>query len=92
MITRAHALLFGTVVVGANALVAQAQQATVRLAVLTIEPAAEGYFAKDMGFFAKAGIDIDIQAMQSSNAVAAALASNAVDIGYCTVRTRSLTR
>lgn len=59
--------------------------ATIRVAVLPTESSAQVYYAKDMGFFAKAGLDVDIQLMQG--AVATAIASNAVDIGYITVDT-----
>ena len=40
-----------------------------------------------MGFFAKAGIDADIQLMQGSSVIASAVLSNAVDIGYSAVDT-----
>jgi ABC-type nitrate/sulfonate/bicarbonate transport system substrate-binding protein len=83
---RASAVLFG----GASLLLqparARAQGTTVlRIATLPIESAAEVFYAKDMGFFAKAGFDVDIQTMQTSAAMAAATASNAVDIGYSPV-------
>lgn len=58
---------------------------TLRVAIVPIEGAAEVYFAKDMGFFAKAGLDVDIQPMQSSPAIAAAVSSGAVDIGFISV-------
>jgi NitT/TauT family transport system substrate-binding protein len=83
---RASAVLFG----GASLLLhparARAQStAALRIATLPIESAAEVFYAKDMGFFAKAGFDVDIQTMQTSAAMAAATASNAVDIGYSPV-------
>ena len=34
--------------------------ATIHVAMIPNEPAVEVYFAKDMGFFSKAGIDVDI--------------------------------
>ncbi len=57
----------------------------IRIATLPIESAAEVFYAKDMGFFAKAGLDADIQTMQASAAMVAAAASNSIDIGYSPV-------
>jgi NitT/TauT family transport system substrate-binding protein len=88
VITRARAssLLFGGATLCAIRLPARAQtMATVRIGTVPSEFAAEVYYAKDMGFFAKAGIDTDIQPMQNGSAIAAAIASNAVDIGFATL-------
>ncbi len=87
-ISRAHAsaLLVGSAAVLLNTARGRAQSTvTLRIATLPIESAAEVFYAKDMGFFAKAGIDADIQTMQTSAAMAAATAANAVDIGYSPV-------
>jgi NitT/TauT family transport system substrate-binding protein len=56
----------------------------IRVATLPSEAAAEVFYAQEMGFFANAGIDVDIQIMQNGAAVAAAVASNAVDVGWTT--------
>ncbi len=56
--------------------------ATLRVATLPVDAGAEAFYAKDMGFFAKAGLDVDVQSIQNSSALAAAVASNAVDIGH----------
>ena len=56
--------------------------ATVRVATLPVDAGAEVFYAKDMGFFAKAGLDVSIESIQNSNALAAAVLANAVDIGY----------
>ena len=88
MITRARAsaLLFGGAALGSLSAAGLAQSpATIRVAVVPIEGAAEVYFATDMGFFAKAGLNVEIQTMPSSPAIAAAVASNAVDIGFISV-------
>jgi NitT/TauT family transport system substrate-binding protein len=42
------------------------------------------FYAQEMGFFANAGVDVDIQIMQNGAAVASAVASNAVDVGWTT--------
>jgi ABC-type nitrate/sulfonate/bicarbonate transport system substrate-binding protein len=83
---RASALLFGAASLLANASPGRAQSGTaLRIATLPIESAAEPFYAKEMGFFAKAGLDVDIQTMQTSAAMAAAAASSAIDIGYSPV-------
>ena len=63
---RASALLFGAASALAGATRGQTQAGlTVHIATLPIESAAEVFYAKDMGFFAKAGLDVDIQTMQN---------------------------
>jgi ABC-type nitrate/sulfonate/bicarbonate transport system substrate-binding protein len=83
---RASAVLFGAASLLAGGARVRAQsQATLRIATLPIESSAEVFYAKDMGFFAKAGLDVDIQTMQTSASMMAAAASNAIDIGYSPV-------
>jgi len=85
---RASALLFGGAALCAMATPGRTQTSTtIRLAIVPIEPAAEVYYARDMGFFAEAGLDVDIQAMLGSSAIAAAVTSNAVDIGFSSIDT-----
>ena len=57
---------------------------SITVATLPSEAAAEVFYAQEMGFFANAGIDVDIQTMTNGAAVASAVASNAVDIGWTT--------
>lgn len=74
----AAALLFFTL-----ALPARAQTLpVVHVTLVPIDAGAEVFYAKDMGFFAKAGIDVDVQTAANGGAAAAAVAGNAVDIGY----------
>jgi NitT/TauT family transport system substrate-binding protein len=90
---RASALLFGGVVLGGLRRPSAAQtNETIRIAAIPIEGAMQASYAKDMGFFAKAGIDADIQLMQGSSAIASAVLSNAVDIGYSAVDTLATAR
>jgi NitT/TauT family transport system substrate-binding protein len=85
---RAAALLFGGAALGAMTTRGSAQTTkSIRLAIVPIEPAAEVYYARDMGFFAEAGLDVDIQVMLGSSTIAAAVASNAVDIGFSSIDT-----
>lgn len=53
-----------------------------RVAVPPSEDAAAIHFADEMGFLAKAGLAVDVQTMQNNPAIAAAVASGAVDIGH----------
>jgi NitT/TauT family transport system substrate-binding protein len=86
--SRARAL--GTLASAATAFVAlgvraQAQtRPSIRVATLPSEAGAEVFYAQEMGFFTNAGIDVDIQTMTNGAAVAGAVASGAVDIGFTT--------
>jgi NitT/TauT family transport system substrate-binding protein len=63
-----------------------AQDAPVlRIATLPSDNGAEVYYAKDLGLFAKAGLNVEIQPIQNSSASASAVVSNAIDISYGTV-------
>ena len=86
-ITRKQAsALIGSALLGAIASPANAQTApALRVAVSPIEPSAEIYYAKDMGFLAKAGLDADIQSMQGSSLIVAAIVGNTIDIGFDTL-------
>lgn len=85
---RASALLFGGAALCSITSPGRAQtNATIRIATLPIENAAQVFYAKDMGYFAAAGLDADIQQMLGGPAIAAAIASGAVDIGYSAVDT-----
>jgi ABC-type nitrate/sulfonate/bicarbonate transport system substrate-binding protein len=55
---------------------------TLHVMTVPVDSGAEVYYAKDMGFFTKAGIDVDIQTAANGGASAAAVAGNAIDIGY----------
>ena len=79
----ATALIFGGATLGAVARPGRAQSdAVIRIGTLPIDGASQVYYAQDAGFFAKAGLTVDIQPMLSSSAIAAAVSSNAIDIGY----------
>jgi NitT/TauT family transport system substrate-binding protein len=64
-----------------------AAQTPVTLTVATnpIDSGAEVYYADDLGLFAKAGLSVQIQPGQNGAAIAAAVAGNAVDIGYADI-------
>ncbi len=62
-------------------------QSTISLIVATnpIDSGAEVFYADDLGLFAKAGLGVQIQPGQNGAAIAAAVAGNAVDIGYADI-------
>lgn len=70
---------FGALALGGRALAADAP---VRMATLTIDAGAACYYAQEEGFFKRAGIDADIQGITSGGAIVAAVASNAIDVGF----------
>lgn len=54
----------------------------IRVVTVPIDAGAEVYYAKENGFFSQAGLDVDITTATNGGAAAAAVAGNAVDIGY----------
>jgi NitT/TauT family transport system substrate-binding protein len=82
---RASLLLGGAAFASARVPVRSQSKAAIRIAVTPIENSAQPYFANDMGFFARVGVDADVQAMQNSPAIAAAIVSGAVDVGSINV-------
>jgi ABC-type nitrate/sulfonate/bicarbonate transport system substrate-binding protein len=83
---RASALLLGSALFGAMRPAVFAQSTpTLRIGVSPIEASAEIYYAKDLGFFAKAGLEVDIQSMQGSSLIVSGMVSNALDIGFDTL-------
>lgn len=53
-----------------------------RIATSPLDAAGEAYYAQDMGFFKDAGLDTQIQQINSGAAIAGAVAGNAADIGF----------
>lgn len=87
-VTRAHglALLGGAAALGSLARPGLAQTTvTLRLATVPTDGASAPYYAKELGYFAKAGLDVDITSMPAASAIAAALTGGAIDIGYSPV-------
>jgi NitT/TauT family transport system substrate-binding protein len=61
--------------------------ATIRLGIIPIEPTCSAYYAKENGFFDKAGLDVEITPSASTPALAAAVVTGTYDIAYATVST-----
>ena len=86
--SRAASLLLAGSALGAIPARVRAQApVALRIAVFPSENAAEVYYAKDLGVFAKVGFDASIEQMQSATTIATALVANALDIGYVNVDT-----
>lgn len=58
-----------------------ADAAPARIGVGSADTFAEGFYATDMGFFTKAGLNVDMQLFTSGGAILVAAGGNAVDIG-----------
>jgi NitT/TauT family transport system substrate-binding protein len=54
---------------------------TIHVGALPSEVAGELFYGADMGFFKKAGLDVEIQYFNNGSAIAAAVASGALDLG-----------
>jgi NitT/TauT family transport system substrate-binding protein len=80
----ALAAVGATVVAGPTIIRAQALQ-TMHVATLPFDAGSELFYGLDMGFFAKAGIDLKLETQQSGPAIAAAVASGALDAGFSNV-------
>jgi NitT/TauT family transport system substrate-binding protein len=72
------ASLAGVAAFGATA---RAEGLPVRIGVGNADTFAEGYYATDMGFFTKAGLNVDQQVFNSGGAILVAAGGNALDIG-----------
>ena len=64
---------------------AQAVPAKIRLLAVPVDLYALGYYAQDGGFFAKAGLDVDIASMAGGSAVLTAVLGGSAEIGISSV-------
>jgi len=58
---------------------------SLKVGVAPYEAAAEVYYAKDQGYFAKAGLDVQIEPITNTSQTAEAVVSGTVDIGFSAV-------
>ena len=65
----------------AASLPAWAQSATLKVGATANDTYAQAYYAQDMGFFTKAGLNVEIQTFTNGAAVSQAVAAGALDIG-----------
>jgi ABC-type nitrate/sulfonate/bicarbonate transport system substrate-binding protein len=60
---------------------------TVRVAYIPFEASAQLFYAQELGLWSKAGLTVQTQPNPFGAAIAAAVASDAVDVGYATIMT-----
>jgi NitT/TauT family transport system substrate-binding protein len=60
---------------------------TIRVAYIPFEASSQLFYAQELGLWSKAGLNVQMQPNPFGAAIAAAVASNAVDVGYATVMT-----
>lgn len=58
-----------------------ADEAKLRVATTPIDVGAEVYYAQEMGFFKKAGLDVEVQTISNGGAITSAVVGGAIDIG-----------
>ncbi len=61
--------------------VAQTELIPIRLGSVPVESYAEAYYAQEMGYFKRAGLDVKITSFNGGGAITAAVAAGALDIG-----------
>lgn len=59
----------------------------IRIAYIPFEASAQLFYAQELGLWRKAGLNVQLQPIPFGPAIAAAVASGSVDIGYATVMT-----
>jgi NitT/TauT family transport system substrate-binding protein len=62
-----------------------AEDAAIKIATIPIDGGAEVLYAQERGYFKKAGLNVEIQQISNGAAIAAAVASGAVDIGFSNI-------
>jgi NitT/TauT family transport system substrate-binding protein len=61
--------------------------ATLKVALIPGDIAAECWYAEDLGYFRAEGIDVEVTPITNGGAISAAVASRSVDVGYSNVIT-----
>lgn len=74
----------GTGLAAAALMPAQAATA-LRIATLPIDGTALAYYAKDLGYFQEAGLDVTIQSISNGAAITSAVISNSIDVGWSNI-------
>jgi NitT/TauT family transport system substrate-binding protein len=80
MLRRCFVLISALALIAAPAL-AQSK-AAIHIATIPIDSGSQAYYAKDAGFFDKAGLDAKVDSISSGPAIIAGVVSGAVDIGF----------
>ena len=75
------ALALGLALSAAFATASAQEQSVVHVALSPFEAQSNVYYARDLGLFARAGLNVDIQQVQGSAAIVAAIAGGTLQIG-----------
>jgi ABC-type nitrate/sulfonate/bicarbonate transport system substrate-binding protein len=89
-LSRRHLLALGGAALAAPLVARRASAqalATVRVAYIPFEASAQLFYASELGLWEKAGLNVELTPNPFGAAIAAAVVSGAVDIGYATVMT-----
>jgi len=73
---------FGASVLPAHVI---AQTNVLKVATLPIDQGAQAYFAQDLKFFSRAGLNVDVQTLKYGQEIAAAVAGGAINIGQSNI-------
>jgi NitT/TauT family transport system substrate-binding protein len=85
MVVRSRAIALGSAFAAAffaGATSARADTLPLNVGVFPTEGAAEAFYATDLGYFKDAGLDVTLTTITSASAIAAAVASGSLDIGF----------
>lgn len=85
MITRARLLAASGAALAVRPFVAYAQDAPLRVGNVPTDGFAEAYYAQDAGFFAKAGLNVEMFTFNNGQGSVTAIAGNAIDVGVSSV-------
>ena len=69
---------------------AQTTRTTLRVGLISSDFSGQAFVAKDLGFFERAGLDVELNPIGNGAAIQAALISGALDIGYSNVLAMAL--
>jgi NitT/TauT family transport system substrate-binding protein len=64
---------------------AQSARIPLRIALIPSDFSGQAYVAKDLGFFERAGLDVELNPISNGAAIQAALVSGAIDVGYSNI-------
>jgi NitT/TauT family transport system substrate-binding protein len=82
---RRAGFLAGAAALAATPARAQAPRAVLKIGLIPADFSGQVYFAKEQGFFEKAGLDVEITPITNGAAIQAALVSGALDVGYSNI-------
>jgi len=84
MLVQRLVLAIALVIAGCVPATAQSNQ-TIHIATTPIDLGAEALYANDLGFFKRAGLDVDLSVLSAGSVVASAVAGGSIDIGQSNI-------